>query len=88
MVEKESVMDKDQIIAAIKEKVELPKGVAEKAGKLLEGQSFVGKKDDIIKLLTEKLKIDEKKANEIYNAVAEVLAGGLFDKVKAIFGKK
>lgn len=81
-------MDKDQIIAAIKEKVELPEGLAEKAAKLLDGQSIVGRKDDIIKLLTEKLKIDEKKANEIYNAVAEVLAGGLFDKVKAIFGKK
>ena len=39
MVEKESVMDKDQIIAAIKEKVELPEGLAEKEAGLLDGKS-------------------------------------------------
>ncbi len=81
-------MDKDQIIAAIKEKVELPEGLAEKAAGLLDGQSLVGKKDDIIKILTEKLKIDEGKANEIYNAVAGFLAGGIAEKVKGLFGKK
>ena len=66
-------MDKDQIIAAIKEKVELPDGVAEKAAKLLDGESLVGhaNKDNIVKTLTEKLKIDEKKANEIYNMLSE-----------------
>ena len=52
-------MDKDKIIAAIKEKVNLPDDVIEKAGGLLEGQNFVGRanKDDIIKLLVEKLMV-------------------------------
>ena len=84
-------MDKDQIIAVIKDKVDdLPKGIAEKAAGLLDGKSWVGhaNKDDIVKLLVEKLKIDEKKANEIYNAVAEALAGGIVDKIKTLFGKK
>ena len=83
-------MDKDQIIAAIKEKVELPEGVAEKAAKLLDDKSLVGhaNKDDIVKTLTEKLKIDEKKANEIYNAVVGFLAGGAMDKIKGLFGIK
>lgn len=82
-------MDKDKIIAAIKEKVNLPDEVIEKAGGLLEGQNFVGRanKDDIIKLLVEKLKIDEGVANKIYNAVAGALAGGVVDKVKGLFGK-
>lgn len=82
-------MDKDKIIAAIKEKVNLPDDVIEKAGGLLEGQNFVGRanKDDIIKLLVEKLKIDEGVANKIYNAVAGALAGGVVDKVKGLFGK-
>ena len=82
-------MDKDKIIAAIKEKVNLPDDVIEKAGGLLEGQNFVGRanKDDIIQLLVEKLKIDEGAANKIYNAVAGALAGGVVDKVKGLFGK-
>ena len=82
-------MDKDKIIAAIKEKVNLPDEVIEKAGGLLEGQNFVGRanKDDIIKLLVEKLKIDEGVANKIYDAVAGALAGGVVDKVKGLFGK-
>jgi hypothetical protein len=82
-------MDKDKIIAAIKEKVNLPDDVIEKAGGLLEGQNFVGRanKDDIIKLLVEKLKIDEGVANKIYDAVAGALAGGVVDKVKGLFGK-
>ena len=63
-------------------------GLAEKAAGLLDGKSLVGKKDDIIGLLTEKLKIDEGKANEIYNAVAGFLAGGIADRVKGLFGKK
>ena len=82
-------MDKDKIIAAIKDKVKLPEDVAEKAGELLSGKSLVGhgSKDDLIKTLTEKLKIDEKKANEIYNAVAEALKGGLLEKIKGFFKK-
>ena len=82
-------MDKDKIIAAIKEKVNLPDEVIEKAGGLLEGQNFVGRanKDDIIKLLVEKLKIDVGVANKIYDAVAGALAGGVVDKVKGLFGK-
>ena len=82
-------MDKDKIIAAIKEKVDLPDDVIAKAGGLLEGQNFVGNgnKDDIIKMLVEKLKIDEGIANKIYNAVAEALASGALDKIKGLFGK-
>ena len=82
-------MDKDKIIAAIKEKVNLPDEVIEKAGGLLEGQNFVGRanKDDIIKLLVEKLKIDVGVANKIYDAVAGARAGGVVDKVKGLFGK-
>ena len=89
MEKKECNMDKDKIIAAIKEKVNLPDDVIEKAGGLLEGQNFVGRanKDDIIKLLVEKLKIDEGVANKIYDAVAGALAGGVVDKVKGLFGK-
>ena len=69
-------MDKDKIIAAIKEKVDLPDDMIDKASGLLEGQNFVGhsNKDDIIKMLVEKLKIDEGVANKIYEAVAGALA--------------
>ena len=83
-------MDKDKIIAAIKDKVDLPDDVIAKAGGLLEGQNFVGRanKDDIIKLLVEKLKIDEGIANKIYEAVAGALAGGAVEKIKGLFGKK
>ncbi len=82
-------MDKDKIIAAIKEKVDLPDDVIAKAGGLLEGQNFVGRanKDDIIKMLVEKLKIDEGIANKIYEAVAGVLASGAVEKIKGLFGK-
>ena len=36
-------MDKEQIIAAIKKKVDLPDDIIEKAGGLLDGKSFVGR---------------------------------------------
>ena len=76
-------MDKDKIIAAIKEKVDLPDDVIAKAGGLLDGKSFVGpkNKDDIIKTLVEKLKIDDDVANKIYEAVAGALASGIVDNV-------
>ena len=88
-------MDKDQIIAAIKDKVKLPDGVAEKAAGLLDGKNL-GKggfdKDSVVKLLTEKLKIGEDVAKKIYDAVAGALASGavngVIDKVKGIFNKK
>lgn len=77
-------MDKDQIIAAIKKKVNLPDDVINKAGKLLEGKDFVGhaNKDDIVSLLVKKLHIDEGVANKIYEAVAGAVAGGILDKIK------
>lgn len=83
-------MDKDKIIAAIKEKVDLPDDVIAKAGKLLDGQNFVGygNKNKIIEILVEKLKVDEGVANEIYNAVASALASGALDKLKDMFNKK
>ncbi len=76
-------MDKDKIITAIKEKVDLPDDVVAKAGDLLDGKSFVGpkNKDDIIKTLVEKLKIDEGIANKIYEAVAGALVSGIVDNV-------
>ena len=76
-------MDKDKIIAAIKEKVDLPDDVINKAGSLLDGKSFVGhaNKDDIVKTLVEKLKIDEGVANKIYEAVAGALASDVVDNV-------
>ena len=76
-------MDKDKIIAAIKEKVDLPEDVIKKAGSLLDGKSFVGhaNKDDIVKTLVEKLKIDEGMANKIYEAVAGALASNVVDNV-------
>ena len=82
-------MDKDKIIAAIKEKVDLPDDMIDKASGLLEGQNFVGhsNKDDIIKMLVERLKIDEGVANKIYEAVAGALASGAVDKIKGLFGK-
>ena len=83
-------MDKDKIVEVLKEKVNLPDELVAKVGELLSGKSFVGNanKDDIIGGLVEKLGIDEEKANEIYNAISEALAGGLMDKVKGLFGKK
>ena len=86
-------MDKDKIIAAIKEKVDLPDDVIAKAGDLLNGQSLAGRgnKEDIIKMLVEKLHIDEGIANKIYDAVASALASGVVDgvadKLKGIFKK-
>ena len=86
-------MDKDKIIAAIKEKVDLPDDVIAKAGDLLNGQSLEGhgNKDDIIKMLTEKLHIDEGVANKIYDAVAGALKSSAIDsvksKLKGLFGK-
>ncbi len=80
-------MDKEQIIAAIKKKVDLPDDIIEKAGGLLDGKSFVGRanKDDIVQLLVKKLKIDEGVANKIYEAAAGAVAGGLWAKIKEIF---
>ncbi|MCR4753600.1 MAG: hypothetical protein K5837_04270 [Candidatus Saccharibacteria bacterium] len=74
-------MDRGKIVAAIKEKVDLPDDVIAKAGDLLDGKSFVGhkNKDDIVKTLVEKLKIDEGIANKIYEAVASALASGIVD---------
>ena len=48
-----------------------------------DGKSFVGSKnkDDIIKTLVEKLKIDDGVANKIYEAVAGALASGIVDNV-------
>ena len=82
-------MDKDKVIATIKEKVNLPEGVAEKVGELLDGKSLVGhvNNDELVKNLTEKLKIDEQKANEVYNAIAEAFSSGAVDKVRAFFKK-
>jgi len=79
-------MDKEQIIAAIKKKVDLPDDIIEKAGGLLDGKSFVGRanKDDIVQLLVKKLKIDEGVANKIYEAVAGAVAGGVLTKIKDI----
>jgi hypothetical protein len=76
-------MDRGKIVAAIKEKVDLPDDVIAKAGDLLDGKSFVGhkNKDDIVKTLVEKLKIDEGIANKIYEAVASALASGIVDNV-------
>ena len=76
-------MDKDKIMAAIKEKVDLPEDVIKKAGSLLDGKSFVGpkNKDDIVNTLVEKLKIDKGMANKIYEAVAGALASDVVDNV-------
>ena len=89
-------MDKDKIIAVIKEKVKLPDGVAEKAAGLLDGKNLASgggaDKNSIVKMLVSKLKISEDIANKIYDAVAGALASGavngVIDKVKGIFNKK
>lgn len=83
-------MDKDKIIASVKDKVKLPDGVADKLDDLLDGDLFKGKidKDEIMKTLKDKLKIDEKKADEVYQAIKEALSGGILDKIKGFFKKK
>ena len=80
-------MDKEQIVATIKEKVNLPDDVAKKAAEAIDGKSLVANKDDFVKTLVEKVGIDEKSANSIYNALCDVLSSDIVDKVKGLFGK-
>ena len=82
-------MDVEKIIATIKEKTGLSDEMCQKAGDIV-AQNFApgnDNKNKLIGLLVDKLHIDEGKANEIYNAVSEFLAGGVVDKIKGFFGK-
>ena len=81
-------MNEEQIAAKIKEKAGFSDDLAMKAAEILTSQIFSGNvnKDSIIKVLTEKLKIDEAKANKAYDSVAGVLTGSLADAFKGIKG--
>ena len=44
-------------------------------------------KDKIAGLLKDKVKLDDEKANGVYDAVAGFFSGDVMDKVKGLFGK-
>ena len=82
-------MDVDKILAAIKEKTGLSDDICQKAADVI-AQNFgqgQNNKDKIIGLLKDKVKLDDKKANDVYNAVAEFLSGNVVDKIKGFFKK-
>ena len=87
-------MDFEKIINDIKGKFNLSDDQCQKAGGVFSGNfnpADAGTKEKIVGLLKDKLKLDEKKASDIYDAVANALssgvANGVLDKVKGIFGK-
>ena len=82
-------MDKAKIVNAVKEKVNLPDGVVDKLEDLLDGDIFKGKidKDEVMKVLKDKLKIDEDKAKEVYQAITKALSSGILSKIKGFFKK-
>ncbi len=87
-------MDVDKIVATIKEKTGLSDEQCQKAGGIFSGNfnpADAGNKEMIVGLLKDKLKLDEKKASDVYDAVANALSSGVANdvlgKVKGIFGK-
>ena len=87
-------MDFEKVLGDIKEKFNLSDEQCQKAGGVFSGNfnpTDAGNKEKIVGLLRDKLKLDEKKASDVYDAVANALssgvANGVLDKVKGIFGK-
>ncbi len=83
-------MDVEKIISVIKEKTGLSDDLCQKAADVV-AQNFApgtDNKNKLISLLVDKVHLDEGKANDVYNAVSEFLAGGVVDKIKGCCGKK
>ncbi len=88
-------MDFEKVLGDIKEKFNLSDEQCQKAGGVFSGNfnpTDAGNKEKIVGLLRDKLKLDEKKASDIYDAVANALSSGavndVLGKVKGFFGKK
>ena len=87
-------MDFGKVLGDIKEKFNLSDEQCQKAGGIFSGNfnpTDAGNKETIVGLLKDKLKLDEKKASDIYDAVANALSSGVANdvigKVKGFFGK-
>ena len=83
-------MDFEKILGTIKDKFNLSDEQCQKATEIFTKYFASGQdgKNNIIKLLKEKLNIGEDKANDIYNEVTKFLEDNVVNKIKGLFGKQ
>ncbi len=82
-------MDFEKILGTIKDKFNLSDEQCQKATEIFTKYFASGQdgKNNIIKLLKDKLNIGEDKANDIYNEVTKFLEDNVVNKIKGLFGK-
>ena len=80
-------MNKSEVIKKIMEVTGLSEEKCLQINEVIENYFIIGKnnKEKIISDLIEKLKINKDMANDIYNKVMSVIAGGIKDKLKNPF---
>lgn len=82
-------MNAKDFIAQLSKETGLDASQAQDVNGILESTFLAGNKnkDTITKLISEKLGVDEAKADMIYNAAIGIISSGVLDKVKGIFQK-
>jgi len=80
-------MNKKEVLNLLKERTGLTEDECLKVNELIESNFIVGRKskEKIISLLQENLCVDAKKVDDIYNAVMEIIASGIKEKLKHPF---
>lgn len=76
-------MNKKDVILKLKEKLNFDEDTCNKINDVVEEHFIIGKnnKEKMLNGFMEKLNISKEEADKIYNAVMDVFAGGLKDKI-------
>ena len=80
-------MNKNDFIQELVKQANIDPSQGNIVNEIFESNFIAGnkKKNAIVSLISEKLGVDEAKADEIYNIAAGMIAGGVMDKIKNIF---
>ena len=82
-------MNAEDFIAQLTQETGIDPSQAASVNGILESTFLAGNKnkDTITKLISEKLGVDEAKADMIYNAAIGIISSGVLDKVTGLFKK-
>ena len=80
-------MNNAEFIKELSQKTNISEEESVKIIEIIEENFLVGNKnkDNITELIMSELNIDGQKADEIYDVIGDILAGGIKDKIKNIF---
>lgn len=80
-------MNKTKFIQTLKEKLNIEENEAKIINNIIETNNIFGKKskDKIINDFMEQLKVDNKKANNIYETTMDIIANAIKNKIKHPF---